>query len=124
MTNTGQGNCRNAVLMVAIVSLWSGAPTASAQQPDAPRQQELLHLLHQDCGSCHGMTLGGGLGPALTPEALEHKSASYLANTILQGRPEQAMPPWQGILSAAEVDWLVDYLKTGNAGTGDKSETR
>jgi hypothetical protein len=31
------------------------------------RQKELIHLVRQDCGSCHGMTLQGGLGPALLP---------------------------------------------------------
>src|SRR4030042_188664 len=31
----------------------------------AARQQALRHLLAQDCGSCHGLTLQGGPGPAL-----------------------------------------------------------
>jgi mono/diheme cytochrome c family protein len=30
---------------------------------DTARQAELLHLLKHDCGSCHGMTRKGGLGP-------------------------------------------------------------
>ncbi|MDX2370482.1 MAG: hypothetical protein QNK36_19105, partial [Colwellia sp.] len=30
-----------------------------------PRKAQLTHMVKQDCGSCHGMTLKGGLGPAL-----------------------------------------------------------
>src|SRR4030065_599626 len=37
------------------------------------RQQALRHLLAQDCGSCHGLTLRGGLRPALTREGLGGK---------------------------------------------------
>lgn len=39
------------------------------------RQKQLIHLLKQDCGSCHGLTLKGGLGPALLPDVLLSKPA-------------------------------------------------
>lgn len=100
-------------LAVACLSLPYVSAHAMAQAVDGARQQELLHLLRQDCGSCHGMTLKGGLGPALTPQALREKPNAYLRDTIMQGRPEQAMPPWQGILSEAEVSWLVEQMKVG-----------
>lgn len=77
------------------------------------RQKQLLHLLKQDCGSCHGMTLKGGLGPALLPENLDGKPQLFLENTIYYGRPGTAMPPWQGILSKEEVSWLTEQLVQG-----------
>lgn len=77
------------------------------------RQQQLIHLLKQDCGSCHGMTLKGGLGPALLPKNLIDKPVVFLKNTILFGRPGTAMPPWQGILTAQESLWLVKQLQQG-----------
>jgi len=77
------------------------------------RRIELKNLLLQDCGSCHGMTLKGGLGPALTPEALKNKSRRMIEMTILQGRPGTPMPPWESILSREEVRWLVDTLYAG-----------
>jgi cytochrome c55X len=85
-----------------------------AQADVAPaRQQQLLHLLRQDCGSCHGLTLQGGLGPALTPQALRDKSPAMLQSVILYGRPGTPMPPWQPFMNDVEAKWLVDQLQTG-----------
>jgi len=77
------------------------------------RQAELMSLLDQDCGSCHGLTRKGGLGPALTKEALAGKSPIMLREVILNGRPGTPMPPWKQFLSEPETDWLVQVLIEG-----------
>lgn len=82
----------------------------------AARQAELVTLVRQDCGSCHGLTLKGGLGPALLPETLKDKPADSLKSVILQGRPHTAMPPWQRFLSEAEAEWIVFKLQKGFPG--------
>jgi cytochrome c55X len=82
--------------------------------PSDKRQQELGVLVIQDCGSCHGMTLKGGLGPALTKEALDGKPDAMLIDTILQGRMGSAMPPWSGFLNKNEATWIVKKLKEGS----------
>jgi cytochrome c55X len=84
-----------------------------AGAPDAGRQAQLLYLLKHDCGSCHGMTRKGGLGPALLPENLRDRPDELLVNTILDGRPGTPMPPWRGELSAADARWLVEALNRG-----------
>lgn len=81
--------------------------------PSSKRQQELLHLLKQDCGSCHGMLLKGGLGPPLLVQNFENKSIELITNIILFGRSGTAMPPWQGLLSAQDAKWLAQQLKIG-----------
>ncbi len=81
-----------------------------AAEPGTARQQELIHLVRQDCGSCHGMTLKGGLGPALLPAHLVDKPAEGLAATIYYGRPGTAMPPWKQFMSEAEAAWIVEKL--------------
>jgi len=91
----------------------SSAPATAGTDPDAARQRELLVLLKQDCGSCHGMRLTGGLGPALTPEALRTKPAESLAATIVYGRTGTAMPPWRRFMSEAEAHWLVARMIDG-----------
>jgi len=77
------------------------------------RQEQLTHLLKQDCGSCHGMTLKGGLGPALLPENFVNIPTEFITSTILQGRPGTAMPPWNAFLSASDAQWLATQLKHG-----------
>ena len=81
--------------------------------PPADRQEELLHRLRQDCGSCHGMTLKGGLGPARVPEALTARSERYLAAVILVGVPGTPMPPWDFEITTDEARWLARRLKQG-----------
>lgn len=88
--------------------------------PDSNRQQELLNLLKHDCGSCHGLHLRGGLGPALLPEDLAAKDDGFLVQTILNGRPGTAMPPWRAFISEAEAAWLVDYLRSNGGAESNR----
>ena len=83
--------------------------------PSPERQRELVHLVRQDCGSCHGMTLQGGLGPALTAAALKARDIprESLVATIVGGRPGTPMPPWHRFLSEEEAGWIVDRLVEG-----------
>lgn len=81
--------------------------------PDAERRSELLYLLKHDCGSCHGMTRQGGLGPALLPEVLSNKSDAMLMAAILDGRPSTPMPPWRGLLSEQDARWLIEAIRAG-----------
>jgi len=93
-------------LIVALV-FFSSAITA---EPDQQRQQELRNMLAHDCGSCHGLTLKGGLGPSLLVDALENKPDAFLVHTILQGRKGTAMPPWKPFMTEQEALWLVQKL--------------
>ncbi len=83
---------------------------ASAIEPTPARQVELHNLLKHDCGSCHGLTLKGGLGPSLLAKDLADKTNDYLVSTIQQGQPGTAMPPWQPFITENETRWLVEKL--------------
>jgi cytochrome c55X len=98
-------------ILIALVLVSPPAPVPAA--PDSVRQAELLYLLKHDCGSCHGMTRKGGLGPALLPENLRERNRDLLVLTVLDGRPGTPMPPWRGQLSEEEAYWLVDVLQRG-----------
>jgi len=88
-------------------------PLLAGNAVTAERQQELRNLMIQDCGSCHGLTLRGGLGPSLLPSMLQGKSADYLSSVIQQGRPGSAMPGWNALLSDAEARWMAELLLRG-----------
>ena len=98
--------------MVVTLLLQSGVVRAEIP---AARQGELRHLLLHDCGSCHGLTMRGGLGRPLLPEALAQRSEAELVETILQGIRGTAMPPWRGELTAEEAHWMVRILLQGVA---------
>jgi cytochrome c55X len=101
---------RTALLITSFIFITAQAVAAEL---DSSRQNELLYLLKHDCGSCHGMTLKGGLGPSLLPEALSDKPAGFLVSTILDGRPNTAMPPWKNMLTQDEAEWLTAQLLRG-----------
>jgi cytochrome c55X len=102
---------------LAIVLLLATLPVKA--QVDKARQDEILHLLKHDCGSCHGMTLKGGLAPALTADALRDKPPQYLESVILDGRPGTPMPPWRKFINTQEVRWLVKQLQSGDVNRGN-----
>jgi len=98
-----------ALLTIALLS----AHAAAAQVVPASRQVELVRIVRQDCGSCHGMRLTGGLGPALTRDALADKPVAAMAATIFHGRPGTPMPGWRAMLSEAEAQWIAEQLAAG-----------
>lgn len=86
---------------------------ATAAGNDVRSGPELTNLVLQDCGSCHGMTLKGGLGPPLRPEDLHQLPAEAIAAIIREGVPDTAMPPWKPLLAPEEIDWISRQLKAG-----------
>ena len=101
---------RAAALLVTLAL--SQAALAQGVVP-AARQAELVRMVRQDCGSCHGMRLTGGLGPALTREALADKPPASMAATIFHGRPGTPMPGWRAMLSETEAQWIAEQLAAG-----------
>ena len=100
-------------LLSSAVLVGTFCVTGPAAALDAQRQGELTHLVRQDCGSCHGMTLRGGLGGPLLPGNLDNFDREALAGIILKGIPGKPMPAWDRHLSEQEVLWIVDNLKKG-----------
>ena len=101
------------IAMLGAVSLQGHAEQSS--------ESELRELVLQDCGSCHGMTLKGGLGPGLRPSDLEDRSVAAVASIIRTGVPEAAMPPWKDLLSDEEIRWISEALKSGSLVNNDNS---
>ncbi len=83
------------------------------EQLSSERKAEIAHLVKQDCGSCHGLTLKGGLGPSLDPQRLNLYPEGFLETTIFHGRPGTPMPPWAPILNNDEIHYIATQLLSG-----------
>jgi cytochrome c55X len=94
-------------LLILVGVAWAGD-----SDPDG---DALKRLVHQDCGSCHGMTLKGGLGPDIRPQTIPHYSPEDLKSVILDGIPGTPMPPWRPLITEAEAEWIARYLLEGDA---------
>ena len=95
---------------LALVAMFACASAGEV----APDPVKLANLVRQDCGSCHGLTLKGGLGKPLTAEQLGPWDRDQLIRIILDGVPGTPMPPWRPLLSEPEARWIADRLKQGN----------
>lgn len=100
----------------AFLAVLLGSAAGLAQASDAPpepRRSELVNMVRQDCGSCHGLTMKGGLGPPLLPSAIAGRDPELMRAIILYGLRGTAMPPWRPFFTDAEAAWIVKTLKEG-----------
>ena len=106
---------RRSIRWLLLSSLVAALPLTAlpALALDDTRARELTYLVRQDCGSCHGMTLKGGLGGPLLPSALADLASESVASIILEGVSGKPMPPWRGQLSEEEAMWIARKLKEG-----------
>jgi cytochrome c55X len=85
----------------------------AAEPLSEQRKEEIGQIVQQDCGSCHGLTLKGGLGPNLDPARLAQYPDGFLKVTILHGRPGTPMPPWGPLFSGDEIHYIATQLRSG-----------
>ena len=97
---------------LAAVLVVAATPVMANEMP--PDANKLANLVRQDCGSCHGLTLRGGLGKPLTSENLSAWDREQLVSIILDGVPGTPMPPWRALLTEGDARWIADRLQQGN----------
>lgn len=98
--------------MASVVLALATTMPASAEAITSIRAAELERLVRQDCGSCHGMTLKGGLGPDIRANRLAGSEPAALAAIILDGVPGKPMPAWRPLISESDALWIARYLLT------------
>ncbi|MBN8556694.1 MAG: cytochrome c [Proteobacteria bacterium] len=96
------------ILTLALLPAW-----AQADEPGPERQAQLIRMVRQDCGSCHGIQLTGGLGPELTQARMLDIRFDSLLATIYNGRPGTPMPGWKSMISEADATWIARQLQAG-----------
>lgn len=102
-----------ALSSLVLGSACSTAPPPNAVANESDHSRHLVRMVRQDCGSCHGMQLTGGLGPPLTPTALAGMPLDSLVATIYHGRPGTPMPGWKTMISEADARWIAEQLRAG-----------
>ncbi len=91
--------------------LWLVLAGGTVAEITPERAAELEHLVKQDCGSCHGLRMTGGLGSPITPDAMAGRDPADIAVIVLDGLPGTAMPPWRPLLSEDDAMWIANYLQ-------------
>ena len=98
-------------LSLMLTAAAAGAQTTAAPAPE--RTAQLVRMVRQDCGSCHGIQLTGGLGPELTQARMLDIPFDSLLATIYNGRPGTPMPGWKSMISEADATWIARQLQAG-----------
>ncbi len=121
------------LMSLAVIAVIGAPGSLFAQQAPDPVKTELLEqgklVYFKRCVWCHGVE-GGGDGPAADrlftrprnfiqgtfkirwTDSGELPLEDDLIRTVKNGLPGSAMPPWQGILSDAEIVAVVNFVKT------------
>ena len=114
-----------AVGLVVLVPLFAcgGDREASERQAAVPAEarERGAAVYAIRCAPCHGSE-GGGDGPAaasITPKPRNFHDADFwrgrtgeqLRLVVRQGKPGTLMPPFEGVLTPAEIDEVVGYVQ-------------
>jgi mono/diheme cytochrome c family protein len=101
----------------SVPNWWEGASadetptTTTASDPMPPSRDEGAELFATLCAGCHGSELGGGAGPALGPgSSAADQTDEDMSRAISAG--EGAMPAFGSSLSDAQIDALVDFMRS------------
>ncbi len=101
------------------------AATGTTALPGDPTKGESLY--GQNCATCHGSSLGGGIGPALNPiqklPGVDNPlSPAFLIDTITNGRKPASgavMPDWKDKLSGQDIKDLAAFIIQRNREGGE-----
>lgn len=80
------------------------------QQADLPRMEEGGQIYAANCAMCHGSEGQGDIGPGLAGNGFLDQTGG-LITTILFGRPNHGMPPFEGQLSDEEVAAVATFVR-------------
>ena len=89
------------------------APTRTPVPTSTPPVVVAEELYAGKCALCHGEKRYGifSSGGALTLQSLAARSDTVVKETILEGIPYTAMPPFKNTLNPEEIDAIIQFIK-------------
>ncbi|PCK02571.1 MAG: secretion protein HlyD [Alteromonadaceae bacterium] len=100
---------------VIVGLLLLASPLSQAAEPSGEAENKPLKvesLFQQNCASCHGATLSGGMaGSLLDDKWLQDGEEKTLKNIIQNGDGKAGMPAWKAALDEDQIRALVIYIK-------------
>ena len=94
-------------LVALLVTMLLLTASCSSVDPNASAPE----VFEQACARCHGISMSGGVGPALGPGSdAERKPDESLLTAITNGRAR--MPSFRNQLTEAQIRGLVQYIRT------------
>jgi mono/diheme cytochrome c family protein len=69
-------------------------------------------LFTSHCARCHGSEGGGGIGPQLSDGKVVAAFPDIADEITIVTRGNDGMPAFGGVLSAEEIEQVVDYTRT------------
>jgi mono/diheme cytochrome c family protein len=100
--------------VVSYIRHWEPTAPEIAQASPTPDVGEGMLIFKSTCYACHG-TNGQGTdrAPALnSPTLLAQFDNNWFRQTIAQGRPSKGMPTWGQVLSPAQINDVVAYIRS------------
>ena len=120
---------RRHFMLLIVLALLPATPLAlraqqSSATPLTETQKDGRRIFQQRCAVCHTLptVVSKRYGPALYKELVEDNEDN-IRDTILEGR-DGLMPGFKYGLTRAEIDSIIEYLKTVNRPARPKSSRR
>ncbi len=89
--------------------------------PSQAQMRDIAKLYQDNCAGCHGANLEGGQTDSLLDDTWRHGADDgNLARLIRDGAEAEGMPPWNGLLSEAEIRGMVVFIRE----KGDQARLR
>jgi glucose/arabinose dehydrogenase len=94
------------------IGLWVLVCLIGAMSPALAVKSKVEDLYRENCASCHGAAMDGGMGGSLADGAWKYgESDGAIAAAISNGIPDAGMPAFKETLSPEEIRSLVVFIR-------------
>lgn len=111
--------------VVSYVRHWEATAPDVVKTVPTPDPADGKLIFQATCYACHGVNgEGTDRAPALnSPTLLSQFDDKWFHQTIAQGRPSKGMPTWGQVLSPAQINSVVAYIRSWQNGSSGAAPT-